>query len=115
MNPITWLFGDGAPPAITPFFRNSNYAEAALWAAVAVVVLFRSKRQGAPRRPHLLLAATLLAFGGSDVVEANTGAWWHPWWLFVWKATCVVVFLGVLLSLRRAKRTSTSIHAEEPR
>jgi hypothetical protein len=30
----------------------------------------------------------------SDLVEARTGAWWKPWWLFVWKAACVLLMLG---------------------
>jgi hypothetical protein len=38
-------------------------------------------------------AAVLLAFGGSDVVETRTGAWWHPWWLLVWKGLCVVALV----------------------
>jgi hypothetical protein len=31
-----------------------------------------------------------LFFGGSDIVEVQSGAWWSPWWLFVWKASCVL-------------------------
>jgi hypothetical protein len=34
-------------------------------------------------------------------VEARTGAWWEPWWLFVWKALCVVGLLYGCLRYRR--------------
>ena len=34
-------------------------------------------------------AATLTLFGLSDIVEIQTGAWWQPWWLLVWKGACI--------------------------
>ncbi|MBE7458640.1 MAG: hypothetical protein KJ057_17160 [Phycisphaerae bacterium] len=40
---------------------------------------------------------TFLAFGASDVVEADTGAWWRPWWLLAWKAACLAVLLTLLI------------------
>jgi len=54
-----------------------------------------------PRRDAVAAAVAFVAFGGSDVVESFTGAWWRPWWLFAWKAACV---LGLLVLLARRRR-----------
>ncbi len=68
--------------------------EAAVWLLVAVLLGWQSLRErGAARKALLVLAAVVLAFGGSDLVEMQTGAWWRPWWLFAWKAACVLLML----------------------
>lgn len=90
---------------IAPEFRIANYAEACLWVCLGVVVFVKAKRSGpGARRRVWILTVGLFAFGGSDVVEAQTGAWWDPWWLLVWKGACLAVFLGVLIDHVRAKR-----------
>lgn len=75
-----------------------NYIEVGLWPSIAVVLLvWGLSRQGAPRRDALLARATLFLFGASDWFEANTGnEWWHPWWLLLWKAGCVVILLSLI-------------------
>jgi hypothetical protein len=84
-------------PVITDEFRTANYCEAGLWFAIAVIAAVISVRKtGRVRSRCLLLAAAMVAFGASDLVESTTGAWWTPWWLFVWKAVCVAVFLVLL-------------------
>jgi hypothetical protein len=40
-------------------------------------------------------------FGLSDLVESQTGAWWTPWWLFAWKALCVLGLLACGVALVR--------------
>ena len=96
---------------ITREFQLLNYAESALWAVcgvVAAAVGLRQRHRGVRAR-CLLLAVTLLAFGGSDVAEASSGAWWEPWWLLVWKVACVLVLLALLAEYawrRRARRPS---------
>ena len=75
--------------------RDGNLIEAGLWFALAMVLFIYAFRREKPLRATLLtLSITLAVFGGSDVVEAHTGAWWTPWWLFVWKALCVVALFG---------------------
>ena len=70
-----------------------NYGEAGLWFIVALVVFVRSRSQPvAPQKIGGIAAAAFFFFGLSDLIEAQTGAWWRPWWLFVLKATCVFVF-----------------------
>ena len=79
------------------FHRTFNHAEAALWAAIGAVLLWKP---GAGRRgdPWLgrVAGSTFLAFGASDLVETSTGCWYDPWWLFWWKAACVACLLACL-------------------
>jgi hypothetical protein len=91
--------------AITGLFRTLNYLEAGLWIVVGIGLAVRatSLAGGAARRNCLFAAITLLAFGVSDVVETRTGAWWHPWWLLVWKGVCVIVLAGLVVSWWRSR------------
>jgi len=80
-------------------FVYANYVEAARWAGMGVVVwLKRRDRLG------LAIAAALLAFGLSDIVETRTGAWYRPWWLLVLKLACVMTIAGSLVALLRRSR-----------
>jgi len=75
-----------------------NYGEAGLWFVIALVLAVRLRMQ----RPwRWLLPLAFACFGVSDLIEVQTGAWWDPWWLFVLKAACVVVFLLAWRSHRR--------------
>ncbi len=61
-----------------------NLLEAGWWLLLAGVVRLRWRREwlgGA-------LALALVLFSISDLVELETGAWWSPWWLAVWKLGC---------------------------
>ena len=72
-----------------------NVAEAGLWFTLAGVVRWR----GGPG--SLVLA--LLVFGCTDGIEAQTGAWWRPWWLLVAKVACAACIAhGLWRWLRRA-------------
>jgi hypothetical protein len=85
-------------------FAVSNYIEAGLWSAIAVGFLIQAIRlRRRDRRLCVIGFVAFLAFGGSDWVEAHTGAWWHPWWLLVWKGACIAVFLGLLVAYVRAR------------
>lgn len=86
--------------------RTGNLIEAALWGVVGLGFAFaalrhrRSAGAAAGRADlcrRLLASVTFLAFGASDVVEADTGAWWRPWWLLAWKAACLAVLLTLLI------------------
>lgn len=67
------------------FYVWANIAECGLWSALAGAALIGYRRRG------LGLCLALLAFGVSDLVETRTGAWYRPWWLLAWKASCVVL------------------------
>jgi len=85
--------------------RDGNFIEAGVWFVIVALVFLKRRRSSAiVRSVLLLLAVTLAVFGGSDIVEAHTGAWWKPWWLFVWKAICVAVLLfGFMKYFRLSK------------
>ena len=78
------------------FFQVANYWEAALWVVIAVAFVAAAVWLPSARRRCLVLAFFFAAFGGSDVVEAQYGQWWDPWWLLVWKAACVIYFAYAL-------------------
>ncbi|WP_395743287.1 hypothetical protein [Prosthecobacter sp.] len=75
-----------------------NHIEAGLWFVIALVLAMRLRM----KRPwRWLLPLSFVVFGISDLIEARTGAWWEPWWLFVMKAACVLVFLLAFQEQRR--------------
>jgi hypothetical protein len=79
------------------FFQTANFIEAALWGVIGIgFVLYAGLPRTTTRRTPLIAAATFLAFGLSDVIEARTGAWWRPWWLLVWKGVCIGIFATML-------------------
>jgi hypothetical protein len=85
-----------------------NIVEAALWFALGVVVIVSSTRTTRRRGLHVAAGIALIAFGLSDLVETQTGAWWRPWWLLTWKTSCVLVlamFVFDWLRDARGRRT----------
>lgn len=82
-----------------------NYVEAWFWITTALVVLVGSL--SARKKPiglYLCLSLLLILFGLSDFVEMQTGAWWKPWWLLLWKGLCLVGFAGCFLYYRSTKK-----------
>lgn len=75
-----------------------NYGEAALWFVIALIL---AVRLGMKMPWRWLLPLGFAVFGVSDLIEAQTGAWWDPWWLLVMKAACVLVFLLAWRAHRR--------------
>ena len=76
----------------------------------------------ARRVPATVAAIAFILFAVSDAVEIATGAWWRPWWLFAWKATCVVILVGILVKSVRRKgqalanriKRSMTVHNASP-
>ncbi len=83
------------------FHALFNHIEAGLWIVIALSLAIWL-RMGRPWR--WLLPLSFGIFGISDIIEAETGAWWEPWWLFVMKAACVLVFLLAFLERRRQEK-----------
>src|SRR5947207_15192605 len=84
-----------------------NYSDVIIWPALGLMLFVHGLRgHGVVRRRSFIAGVTLVVFGGSDWFEASTGnEWWHPWWLLLWKATCVVVVLVLsILALRDRAR-----------
>ena len=72
-----------------------NAFEASLWTVFGIILLFRATRQPQSRGRFLLAAAGFAAFAGSELMEMHTGAWWRPWWLLAWKATCIALLVSI--------------------
>ncbi|MBL9134011.1 MAG: hypothetical protein JNG86_22555 [Verrucomicrobiaceae bacterium] len=89
------------PPEPTDFSRLFNLCEAAWWFLVAVLLVVRPSDKLTRTSWRWPLPAAFAVFGVSDLIEAQTGAWWHPWWLFVIKAVCVLCFLLAWIRLRK--------------
>ena len=82
-----------------------NQFDAALWFAISAVLFYHwITAKTKPRPFHLSLVLAFAVFGLSDVIESHTGAWWRPWWLFVMKLACVIVFFQAWMKYLRSKR-----------
>lgn len=90
---------------IEPLFAYANYAEACLWTALGIAAIVKRNSTAG-----VMLGGALLTFGVSDVIEANTGAWYEPWWLLVMKAVCVL-FILVSGRIVLRKRRENAKHA----
>jgi hypothetical protein len=86
-----------------------NAFELVWWPALAVVIAARSRR-ATPRwrRLGFVTAFWLVLFGLSDGVELITKAWWNPWWLLLWKGTCLAAFVCCAAGRMRLKRQHSS-------
>ncbi len=89
---------------------DGNAIEAAFWIliGVAFAVFAMMKGSAASRGRMFSIAGVFVLFGLSDVVEIQTGAWWNPWWLFVWKAACVLFFAWQYRLYRRNRAIAHS-------
>ena len=94
------------PDAADPFFAVANYVEAGVWGVIGAVFAVQAVRlrEACVRRKCAIAAVLFVAFGLTDVVEVQTGAWWKPWSLFAWKAGCVAGMLGLLVGYVRGRR-----------
>lgn len=83
-----------------------NNGEAIFWLLTALVYgVLGLLSTGRQRLRCFIAVPVLAAFGISDFVEAHTGAFWKPWWLFAWKAACVLALLLLVVDYLRARRT----------
>lgn len=78
-----------------------NLLESAMWLVLGAMVAVRA-RSAIPRlrRVGFVTAIALLAFAGTDIVEARTGAWFRPWWLLVYNGLCIAVLVGCYVAYR---------------
>jgi hypothetical protein len=91
LNPASLEQADAQAKLLEQIYVNGNYIEALIWFLFAIgFAVNAGKTSGRTRINRLITTLIFLLFGGSDIVEVQTGAWWSPWWLFVWKASCVV-------------------------
>jgi len=82
--------------------KTGNLIEAGFWIVFGAGLAIAGMRHRRDLAHLGLLSGTILfLFGISDLVEANTGAWWRPWWLLVWKGTCLSGMVLCALKYRR--------------
>jgi len=94
--------------------RDGNLIEAGVWFVLSLALLVYALRSAQRlRRVLFVLVLALAIFGVSDLVEARTGAWWKPWWLFAWKAACVVTLFFGLLRYYRLKKLRPQMNTDE--
>ena len=91
LNPASLEQAEAQAKLLEQIYVNGNYFEALIWFLFAIgFAVHAGKTSGRTRINRLITTLIFLFFGGSDIVEVQTGAWWSPWWLFVWKASCVL-------------------------
>jgi len=70
-----------------------NWLEGFFWIALGLFLLTTSRRSK-KSRSQFALCFLLILFGISDFVELQTGAWWRPWWLLIWKLLNALALIG---------------------
>ena len=78
--------------------RTGNIIEGFFWLGVSLFFLVPALRPKEKNRLFCLFGAMVfILFGCSDFYEAQTGAWWKPWWLILWNAGCVLGIVTIVL------------------
>ena len=98
-----WLIIQNSSPSeqakiLETVYRKGNYFEAIIWFVFAGAFAMSAIKNNYLIRLHRIIATfTFLLFGLSDIIEVQTGSWWHPWWLFIWKSLCVLSMFALLI------------------
>ena len=98
-----WLMMQNSSPSeqakiLETVYKKGNYIEAGIWLIFSgAFAISAIKNSGLIRLHRIVATFTFLLFGLSDIVEVQTGAWWHPWWLFFWKSLCVLSMFCLLI------------------
>jgi len=82
-----------------------NACEAGLWLMFAVIVFGRYGR--APpgvKRVARVMALLFVLFGISDLIEIESGAWWRPPGLLLFKGACLIGLTWCFVVLWRRKQ-----------
>jgi hypothetical protein len=86
-----------------------NTVEAIVWFAIAIGLAWRSlSAAGRTKNIGITAAVAFAAFGVSDLVEIQTGAWYRPAWLLAWKVACIVILVACYFRMRRLREISTN-------
>ena len=95
--------------------ETGNVIEAGFWMIFGLVVALGLWRQS---RSFTwfggIVGVICFLFGLSDLVEAQTGAWWRPWWLFCWKAVCLTGLVVCFLKYKRDRSVQSQQGVRPP-
>ena len=83
-----------------------NYIESVLWFVIAFGLTIKALAIGksdAYFKISIITSIAFVVFGISDIIEAQTGAWWRPFSLLTLKAACVITFTLCYLQYRYLK------------
>ena len=94
-------------PAVDAF----NLFEVYLWSIMGIGFLIAAIVKSTNRLSAVATGIMLILFGVSDWIELSTGAWWKPWWLFVWKAICVLSLTALAVIAYRMQLKQNSGNA----
>lgn len=84
-----------------------NFYEAMLWFSIAFILIASAllNKSKKPYKNNLIIASLLfIAFGISDLIEMQTGAWWKPIGLLALKSGCILGFLFCLIRYYKIRR-----------
>ena len=88
-----------------------NYIESILWFSCAVILFVAGIKTGGKHGRYFKVICfalpAFIAFGISDIIEAQTGVWWRPWSLLFLKLTCVVIIAGCYYRYHRINKENT--------
>ncbi|KZN43297.1 hypothetical protein [Pseudoalteromonas luteoviolacea] len=85
-----------------------NYIESCLWFAISIVLFFVALKTGRADKyfkTMVVASITFFVFGISDIIEAQTGAWWRPLELLMLKGACVIVLAACFLKYTELKKS----------
>lgn len=86
-----------------------NYMEGVFWIVIGIILgLAGRKANPVYWKVSLMACGLFIAFGVSDWVEAQTGAWWRPLWLLGWKGFCLLALAFCYWKYRGIGKASAS-------
>jgi len=89
-----------------------NLYEAILWFVIAVALFSTAIFDKSKKlyKTNLIISAILFfAFGISDLIEMQTGAWWRPVGLLMLKSSCIIGFAFCFLKYRQLSKNKGDI------
>jgi len=81
-----------------------NYIESGLWFLIALGLAIKTLAKGksdAHFKISIIATIAFVVFGVSDIIEAQTGAWWRPFSLLALKASCIVTFIFCFIKYKK--------------
>ena len=86
-----------------------NYIESGIWFVISIGLTIDAYRRG-KNDDHfnitVIASFAFVAFGISELIEAQTGAWWRPLSLLVFKGACVFTFVVCFYKYRKITATN---------